>query len=117
MNFKKLMIMAAITAVPSIALAVDSKTPELDKVTMAMKEALWKKGLSTSPTSINIAAQFSLLNELCGRTYMEDEVPFQLKMASVEAPAPVIQAYYDVFKRKMRESLMANPTEAAAFCK
>jgi hypothetical protein len=40
-----------------------------------------------------------------------------MSTAAVEAPAPVIETWFGVFKKKMREVLIANPVEAKEFCK
>lgn len=54
---------------------------------------------------------------MCGSIKMDDEVKMYLRTATVEAPAEVIVSWYTVFKKKMREVLVANPDEAREFCK
>ncbi len=102
-------------AVPNVAVA--EKTPTLDKETDAIKEYLWKKGMSTAPTQMYLAARTELRTEMCGSIKMDDEVKMYLRTATVEAPAEVVVNWYMIFKKKMREVLIANPDEAREFCK
>ncbi|MGX9431411.1 MULTISPECIES: hypothetical protein [Bradyrhizobium] len=85
-KFRKLIFVVAVAAVPSAALA--QKTPNLDKETDAIKAVLWKKGMSTAPTQMYLAARADLLTEMCGRPKMDGDAKMYLRMSAVEAPAP-----------------------------
>lgn len=105
-----------IAALPSVAFA-EMTTPLLDKETDAIKQYLWKQGMSTAPTGLYLAARYQLRTEICGKPDMDEEVQMYLRDATVEAPAAVIANWHATFKKKMREVLLANPSEAREFCK
>lgn len=112
---KKLLLTMVVCAIPGAALA--QKTPKMDAETDSIKETLWRKGMSTAPTQMYLAARTELKAEICGSDKMEDEVKMYLRMASVEAPDAVVRVWYLVFKTKMKGVLLSNPDEAAEFCK
>jgi hypothetical protein len=103
-------------ASPTVVFA-EVTTPLLDKATDPIKEYLWKQGMSTAPTGMYLAARYQLLTEICGKPDMDEEVQMHLRMAAVEAPPAMIATWHALFKKKMREVLLANPSEAREFCK
>lgn len=107
---KKLLLVLTVCAIPSAAIAAN--TPNLDQVTDTIKEYLWKE--RNEHCSVQHVPR---REEMCGSIKMDDEVKMYLRTATVEAPAEVIVSWYTVFKKKMREVLVANPDEAREFCK
>lgn len=114
-QMKKLIAALIVCAVPGVAIA--QKTPKLDVATDAIKESLWRKGMSTAPTQMYLAARAELRNEICGRPKEDDEIKMYLRTAAVEAPEAVVQVWYLVFKTKMKGIILENPDEAVEFCK
>lgn len=115
MTLKFLLTVAAV-AFPCMAIAADSKTPIMDRETNIVKELLWKKGMSTAPTEMYLAARSQLRTEMCGADADDDTVKMYLKLASVEAPMSVVEIWTAAFKAKMKGVLINNPNEAKAFC-
>lgn len=73
--------------------------------------------MRTAPTEMYLAATLALKAEMCGQSPNDEMLKFHLHLATIDAPASVIEVWYQMMKENMKTLLTANPEEAVAFCK